>query len=135
MAKQTFTDSPYASYAAAVPANLIGMEGYAVELVPGTNTIQLYTATAGRPLLGWLFERLEGDTAWNVRLAGKGGTVRAVAGDGSITQAPCYVKAQNGGTMVLATSGNLAHGIKLNPTVADAQGDIIEVQDAFITVP
>jgi hypothetical protein len=111
------------------------MEGYAVELVPGTTTIQLYTATAGRPLLGWLLERLEGDVTWTVRLAGKGGTVRAIAGDGSITQAPCYVKAQNGGTMVLATSGNQAHGIKINPPVADAQGDVIEINDNFIVVP
>ena len=135
MAKQTYNDSPYQTFAAAVPANLVGLEGYAVELVPGTNTIQLYTATAGRPLLGWLFERLEGDINWNVRLAGKGGTVRAVAGDGSIGTAPAYVKAQNGGTMIAAVSGNLAHGIKLSPVVADAANDVIEIQDAFITVP
>lgn len=135
MPKQTFSDTPYASFLAAVPANLVGLEGYAVEQVPGTQTIQLYTATAGRPLLGFLFERLEGDTAWNVRLAGKGGTVRAVAGDGSIAQAPCYVKAQNGGTMILANSGDLAHGIKISPSVADAQGDIIEINDNFIRVP
>ena len=133
--KQTFSDSPYASFPAAVPANLVGLEGYAVELVPGTTTIQLYTATAGRPLLGWLFERLEGDVTWNVHLIGKGGTVRAVAGDGSIGQAPCYVKAQNGGTMVLANSGDLAHGYKINPSVADAQGDVIEINDNFIRVP
>jgi hypothetical protein len=135
MAKQTYNDSPYQSFPAAVPANLVGMEGYAVELVPGTNNIQLYTATAGRPLLGFLFERLEGDTNWNVRIAGKGGTVRCVAGDGSIGQAPAYVKAQNGGTMIAATSGNLAHGIKISPVVADAAGDVMEIQDVFITVP
>lgn len=135
MAKQVYSDSPYKSFPAAVPANLVGMEGYAVELVPGTNTIQLYTATAGRPLLGWLFERLEGDVTWNVRLIGKGGTVRAIAGDGSIGQAPCYVKAQNGGTMVAAVSGNLAHGTKVSPAVADAANDVIEIADGFVTVP
>lgn len=135
MAKTTYHDSPYKSFAAAVPANLVGQEGMMVELVPGTQTIQLYTATGGRPPLGWLFQRLEGDTAWNVRLIGKGGTVRAIAGDGSITQAPCYVKAVNGGTMALATSGNLAHGFKISPSVADAANDIIEVVDCFVTVP
>lgn len=135
MAKQTYVDSPYKAFPAAVPANLVGMEGYAVELVPGTNTIQLYTATAGRPLLGWLFERLEGDVNWNVRLCGKGGTVRAIAGDGSIGQAPAYVKAQNGGTMVAANSGDLAHGFKHSPSVADVANDVIEIQDGFIRVP
>ena len=50
--KITSNDSPYQSFPAAVPANLVGMEGYAVELIPGTNTIQLYTATGGVPLLG-----------------------------------------------------------------------------------
>jgi hypothetical protein len=135
MAKQTYNDSPYQSFPANVPADLVGKEGYAVELVPGTNNIQLYTATAGRPLLGFLFERLEGDTNWNVRIAGKGGTVRCVAGDGSIGQAPAYVKAQAGGTMIAAASGNLAHGIKISPAVADAAGDVMEIQDVFITVP
>lgn len=135
MAKQTYNDSAYKSFPAAVPANLVGLEGYAVEIVPGTNTIQLYTATGGRPLLGWLFERLEGDVNWNVRLAGKGGTVRAIAGDGSIGQAPCYVKAQAGGTMVAAVSTNLAHGIKHSPSVADVANDVIEIQDVFVTVP
>ena len=131
MAKQTYVDSPYKSFAAAVPANLVGLEGYAVELVPGTQTIQLYTATGGRPLLGWLFERLEGDVTWNVRLAGKGGTVRAIAGDGTIGQAPCWVKAVAGGTMSAAGNGQNAHGIKHSPAVADAQGDVIEIQDIF----
>jgi hypothetical protein len=132
--KQTYNDSPYQSFPAAVPANLVGMEGYAVEIVPGTNTIQLYTATANRPLLGWLFERLEGDVNWNVRLAGKGGTVRCIAGDGSIGQAPAPVKAQAGGTMVAAGNGANAHGMKINPVVADVANDVIEIVDNFFTV-
>jgi hypothetical protein len=135
MPKQTYNDSPYQTFPADVPANLVGLDGYAVEMVPGKNTIQLYTATAGRPLLGWLFEKLEGDTNWNVRLIGKGGTVRCIAGDGSIPQAPCYVKAQNGGTMVLANSGDQAHGMKISPVVADAANDVIEINDNFIRVP
>lgn len=129
MAKQTFVDSPYKSFPAAVPANLVGMEGYAVEMIPGTNTIQLYTATAGRPLLGFLFERLEGDVNWAVRLPGKGGTLRCVAGDGSIGQAPCWVKAVAGGTVAACPNGQNAVGFKISPLVADAAGDIIEIVD------
>ena len=130
--KITYNDSPYQSWAAAVPANLVGKEGYAVELVPGTRTIQLYTGA--NPLLGWLVERLEGDTAWNVRLAGKGGTVRCIAG-GAIGQAPAYVKAAAGGLMVAANSADKAHGIKLDDVAASALNDFIEVQDVFLVVP
>ena len=132
--KITYNDSPYQTFVAAVPANLVGMEGYACELIPGTDTIQLYSATAGVPLLGWLFERLEGDVNWNVRLCGKGGTVRAVAG-GALAQCPAYVKAAAGGQMVTANSADKAHGVKLNPVGASAQGDVIEIQDAFLVVP
>jgi hypothetical protein len=133
--RTTYNDSPYQSFPAAVPANLVGMEGYAVEQVPGTNTIQLYTATAGRQLLGWLFERLEGDINWNVRLAGKGGTVRCIAGDGSIGQAPAAVKAQAGGTMIACASAGNAHGLKISPLVADAANDVIEIVDNFFVAP
>ena len=135
MARQTYNDSPYQSFPANVAADLLGKDGYAVELVPGSNNIQLYTATAGRPLLGWLFEKLEGDINWNVRLAGKGGTVRCVAGDGSIGQAPCFVKAQAGGTMIAGTSGAVAHGVKISPVVADAANDVIEINDVWVTMP
>ena len=133
--KITSNDSPYQSFPAAVPANLVGMEGYAVELIPGTNTIQLYTATGGVPLLGWLYERLEGDVNWNVRLCGKGGTVRAIAGAGGLAQSPAYVKAAAGGLMVTANSADKAHGVKITPVGADVQGDVIEIIDAFLVVP
>lgn len=129
MAKQSYVDSPYKSFPAAVPANLVGMEGYAVEMIPGTNTIQLYTATAGRPLLGFLFERLEGDVNWAVRLPGKGGTVRVVCADNSIGQAPCWVKAVNGGGVAACGIGVAAVGYKISPVGADAAGDVIEIMD------
>jgi hypothetical protein len=129
MAKQTYIDSPYKTFPAAVPANLVGLEGYAVELIPGTNTIQLYTATAGRPLLGFLYERLEGDVNWVVRLPGKGGTLRAVCADGTIGQAPCWVKAVAGGGVSAAGIGANAVGFKISPAGPDAAGDVIEIMD------
>lgn len=135
MAKQTFVDSPYKSFPAAVHANLVGMEGYAVEMIPGTNTIQLYTATAGRPPLGWLFERLEGDVNWSVRLIGKGGTVRTVAGDATIGQAPAAVSIAAGGAMTACASGGNAQGLKISPPGPDAAGDVLEIVDGFFIAP
>jgi len=129
MAKVTYQDRPYRSFVAAVPANLVGQEGMLVELIPGTNTIQLYNA--GIPL-GVLLDRLEGSTAWNVRLIGGGGTLRGIAG-GAINP-PAYVKASAGGTMVAGNSADKCLGIAIFPYQIN-QGDIIEVVDDRCIMP
>jgi hypothetical protein len=128
MSKATYNDRAYASFAAAVPANLVGKEGYLVELVAGAKTIQLYTATGGVPPLGVLMERLEGDTNWSVRLLGTAATFRAVCG-GNIA-ANGQVKANAGGTIVAATAGagNPTIGFLLDG-VAHVANDIVEVRD------
>ena len=123
MAKQTYVDTPYRSFEANVAADLVGKEGYVVEIVAGSNKIQLYQA--GIPI-GVLQQRLEGSSAWNVRMFGKGGTLRAVAG-GAIN-APAYVKAAAGGQMVAAAQNDKCHGVAISPLVC-AQNDIIEVID------
>jgi hypothetical protein len=127
---QTYIDGPYRAFTADVPANLIGMEGYLVEQT-AIGTIQLYTATPMRPPVGTLFERLEGSNAWKVRLIGKGGTVRMVAG-GAITL-PAFVKANTGGTVIAASSTNAALGYAIVPdggvAFTAAANDFIEVID------
>jgi hypothetical protein len=128
--KQTFNDRAYESFPAAVPANLTGKAGYLVELVPGTRTIQLYTATTGRPPVGVLFEVLEGDTTWNVRMIGRAASVRMVAG-GNIA-ANAQVVGQNGGTVGQATSGQQALGVAIDGA-AHASGDVIEIADSYMT--
>jgi hypothetical protein len=130
MAKESYVDSAYRAYKAAVPADLIGKEGYIVEQVAGAETIQLYTS--GIPL-GVLHQRLEGGTEWNVRLLGKGGTVKVVAG-GAIST-PAYVKPDSGGKVVAASSTNLAIGVKTSPTAAAANGDFIEIVDRVHAMP
>lgn len=130
MGYETYTDGPYRAYKAAVPADLAGKENYAVEQIAGTENIQLYT---NGPLLGFLHQRIEGGDTWNVRLPGKGGTLKCVAG-GAINT-PGYVKPANGGKVVAAVSTNLACGIKTSPIAAAADGDVIEIVDNFITVP
>lgn len=125
-----FNDRAYQSYLAAVPANLVGKEGYLVELVPGTRNIQLYTATGGRPPIGVLFERLEGDTSWNVRMIGRAASVRMVA-SGNIA-ANAQVKAANGGTIVQANSADNGIGVSVDG-LAHVAGDILEVADSYMT--
>jgi hypothetical protein len=128
--RETYVDGAYRPYKAAVAADLLGKEGYVVEQVAATETIQLYTN--GIPL-GVLHSRLEGQDVWSVRLFGKGGTVKCVAG-GAINS-PAYVKPANGGKVVAAAQGNLAVGFKTSPVAAAADGDVIEVVDNFITMP
>jgi|GEM_PF-3790949 2-keto-4-pentenoate hydratase len=124
--KTPYTDRGYASFVAAVPANLVGKEGFLVELIPGTRTIQLYSATATIQPIGTLFERLEGDTVWNVRLLGKQGTSRMIA-SGAITTGHA-VKPVNGGTVVQANTGDTAIGVFVGEKNAVAN-DVIEVLD------
>jgi hypothetical protein len=130
MAKASYNDRAYQSFTANVPADLVGKEGYVVELVAAKRTIQLYTATSGVPPLGVLCNRLEGDTAWNVRLLGRAASVRMVAG-GSIA-ANAQVKAANGGTIVSASGGDKAIGVSIDGT-AHVSGDVLEVADSYFT--
>lgn len=132
MSKATYNDRAYETFAAAVPANLVGKEGYVVEIIPGTKTIQLYTATAGRPPLWVLFQRLEGGADWSVRKIGAATSVRMVA-SGNIA-ANAQVKAVNGGTIVQANQGDTAVGISAD-NLAHVANDILEVADAlFVAV-
>lgn len=126
MGRATYNDRAYASYPADVPANLVGKEGYLVELVAGKNTIQLYTATGGVPPIGVLFERLEGGTDWSVRKLGAATSCRMIAG-GNIA-ANSQVKANAGGTVVQANGGDKAIGV-LFDGVAHVANDVIEVND------
>ena len=122
MARQTYVDGPYREFQENVDQALVGKEGYVVEIIAG-NKIQLYAA--GIPI-GVIMQRLEGSNAYSVRLFGKGGTLRAIAG--GALNSPAYVKAANGGKMVAANSGDKCHGVCISPAVA-AANDVIEVID------
>lgn len=131
---QTYCDGPYRAFLANVPGDLVGKEGYLVEQT-STGKIQLYSS--GK-VIGTLFERLEGSNgAWKVRLLGKGGTVRMIAG-GAITL-PDYVIETSGGKVIAATTTTKALGLALVPdggaAFTAASGDFIEVQDMRLTVP
>jgi hypothetical protein len=113
-----------------VAADLAGKEGYVVEQVAASDKVQLYTNGIPYAVLG---ERIQGGSQWNAYLIGGGGIVPCVAG-GAINS-PAYVKPANGGKIVAAAQGNLAIGTKRDPSTAAADGDVVGVDLAFITMP
>lgn len=120
----------YTTVTAAVAADLAAKEGYIVEQVAAAETVQLYTN--GIPY-AVLVERLQGADQWKAALIGGGGICPCIAG-GAINS-PAYVKPANGGKVVAAAQGNLAIGTKRAPAAAAADGDVIAVDLAFITMP
>jgi hypothetical protein len=122
MALRTFTEFPKDSFTAAVPANLIGKEGWPVEILATTasaTTIQILNAGI---YIGVLRERLEGSVAWLVDTRGpirKGVAAQAMALGGAGT--PIYVK-QSATGLVPANSADKACGLLL--TAASAAGSI-----------
>lgn len=115
---------------AAVPDDLANKEGYVVEQVAATDTVQLYTNGVPYAVLG---ERIQGGSQWKAYLIGGGGIAPCVAG-GAINS-PAYVKVQNGGKVVAAASTNLCVGTKRLPTTAAADGRFVGVDLALVTMP
>lgn len=127
MAKITYVDSPYRSFTQNVADALVGKEGLAVEIVTA-DKVQLLAAALP---VGIIQQRLEGSQAVSVRLLGKGGTLRGIAG--GVIAAGGAVKLAAGGKFVAAAQNDKGHGIALSDAAAD--GDFIEVQDVWFTVP
>jgi hypothetical protein len=121
---QVYSDSPYKTFTAEVPADLVGKEGYLVQLVATKNTIELFN---GGLAIGVLQQRLQGSSDWTVRLLGKGGTVKVVQ-DGAIAVGG-RVKAANGGKVTPLGASGRSLGIKLSPAANGANNDVIELID------
>lgn len=126
MGKEIFIDGSYATFEAAVPADLVGKEDYYVELVSGTRTIQLATSGVA---IGVLKARLQGGKDWTVRLLGCGGTYRAKA-SGAITHLAA-VKVASGGTAVAQGGSGRITGYLLSPVAGAAANDICEILDVL----
>lgn len=117
MSKQYITEFPKDSFPANVAADLVGKEGYPVELVDAdTRKIQIL---ASGIYIGVLFERLEGSSAWLVHT--RGPVRKAVAASG--INAPAYVKMTSTG-LAAASSADKAHGIAIGPKTI-AAGDMV----------
>jgi len=116
------TEFPKDSFQAAVPANLVGKNGYPVEILSigqSATTIQLLNAGI---YIGTLYENLEGSVSWLVHT--RGPVRKAVAAQAmNVTNAPpIYVKMTAAG-LVPANSGDKACGLLL--ATAQAAGSIV----------
>ena len=120
---ETYTDTPYYAFAEETTDALLDKEFYLVELGTAQGTVKLATSAANA--VGVLFQKQEGNPHVNVRLLGKGGTVKMIAG-GAIAKG-ARVTWATGGKLASATSGTLL-GRKLTQGTS-AANDIIEVLD------
>lgn len=125
---KTFTEGPYATFAEETTDALLDKEGFLVELGTAEGTVKL--ATSGNLAIGVLQEKREGDSHVNVRLLGKGGTVKVKAG--GVIAKGANVGWGTGGKIVTMATGNTL-GKKLSQG-SSADNDVIEIIDAFRTI-
>lgn len=131
---ETYNDSAYQTFLEPSVGDLDAKEGHAVALDTAENTVKL--ATGANDAIGFIKGKLQdgplGDGSVNVRLLGKGGTVKVVAG-GSIAKGT-RVKVAAGGKVVAASSSDRSVGIKLTHG-SSADGDVIEILDVVEVAP
>ncbi|MCW1913730.1 hypothetical protein OJ996_09100 [Luteolibacter sp. GHJ8] len=124
---ETYTDTAYKAFAEESTDALLNKEGYLVELGTADGTVKLATSSA--TAIGVLFQKQPGNPHVNVRLLGRGGTIKVVAG-GAIAKGALVVWG-TGGKFVSAASGNTL-GRKLTQGTS-ADNDVIEIVDQLRT--
>lgn len=131
---QIYNDGAYKTFKEATVGALDNKEGYAVALDTAENTVKLATGSADS--IGIIKQKLQdgsgGTGDVNIRLLGKGGTVKVVAG-GAIAKGALVMTA-SGGKVVVATTTSRAIGRKLTHGTS-ADGDVIEILDNIETAP
>ena len=126
---QTYTDTPYYTFSEETVDALLNQEHKLVELGTAEGTVKLATSAANA--VGVLVDKQPGNPHVNVRLLGKGGTVKMIAG--GIIAKGARITWAAGGNVASATTGFLL-GRKLTQG-ASAVGDVIEVLDNPINIP
>lgn len=124
---KTFTEGPYATFAEETTDALLNKERYLVALGTAAGTVKL--AADGDTAIGVLQEKREGDPHVNVRLLGKGGTLKVIAG--GVIAKDARVIWGTGGKVITQTTTTGTYrtlGRKLSQGNS-ASGDIIEVLD------
>lgn len=123
MGLETYTDGAYRTFTELVADALTGKEGYLVELDAATGKVQLLDAGVA---IGVMHCKLEGGNDVSIRLLGKGGTVKVVAG--GVIAGGARVKGASGGKVV--TNGGYGRGLGVKLTTGNsANNDVIEVLD------
>ena len=128
---KTFTDTPYYTFKEETTDALLDKEFYLVALGTAEGTIKL--ATSIDDAIGVLFKKQEGNPHVNVRLLGKGGTVKVIAG-GVIAKGARVTWGTGGKVITLTASAGTYRtlGVKLSQG-SSAANDIIELFDVIET--
>ena len=124
---KTYSEGPYITLAEETTDALLNKEGYLVSQGTADGTVKL--AADGDTSIGVLSAKREGDPHVTVRLLGKGGTVKVIAG-GVIAKDARVIWGTGGKviTQTLTTGTYRTLGRKLSQGNS-AAGDIIEVLD------
>lgn len=128
MSLRTYTDTAYKPFKEAVLDALLNKEGFYVELGTAPDTVQL--ATSANNAFGVVAEKQQGNPHVNIRLLGKGGSVKVVAG-GVIAKGANVGWGTGGKTVTLATGNTFGRKICQG---SSADNDFIEIVDAFRTI-
>jgi hypothetical protein len=123
MGSEVYTDTAYRTFEEKTAGQLTGKEGYLVELT-SDGKVQLLTSGLA---IGVMHGKLEGSNDVNIRLLGKGGTMKCVKG-GAIAIG-VRVKGASGGKLTTTTTNDRSIGIIISPTTNGADGDVCEVLD------
>ncbi|HEY1170239.1 MAG TPA: capsid cement protein [Verrucomicrobiae bacterium] len=123
MGIEVYTDTAYRTFTEKTPGQLTGKEGYLVELT-SDGLVQLLASGLA---IGVMHGKLESSNDVNIRLLGKGGTMKCVK-SGAIAVG-ARVKGASGGKITTTTTGDRSIGIIISPTTNGADGDVCEVLD------
>lgn len=124
---QTITDTPYYTFAEETVDALKDKEGFLVELGTAQGTVRL--AASADAAIGVLYAKQPGNPHVNVRLLGKGGTVKVKAG--GVIPKGSRVLWGTGGKVVVQPGSAGTHrtiGRKLTQG-SSANDDVIEILD------
>ena len=127
----TITDSPYCNFAEEATDALLNKEHLLVALGAAEGTVKL--ATSLDDAIGVLHEKQEGNPHVNVRLLGKGGTVKLIAG-GVIAKGARVTWGAGAKVVTLSAAAGTYRtvGVKLSQGNS-AANDVIEVLDTVET--
>ena len=129
--KITITDGPYVTFTEAVAGALDNKEDHLVAL---DNTGKLVLFTGSAPAIGVMVGKLQaGQSAVQVRLLGKGGTVRVIQ-NAAITPGARVMAVNANARVVTIGAAARSLGFKLTDS-AGAAGDVIEIADVVEYAP
>lgn len=128
---ETFTETAYHTFAEEALDALLDKEGLLVALGTAEGTIKL--ATSVDDAIGVLFAKQKGNPHVNVRLLGKGGTVKVKAG-GVIAKAARVIWGTGGKVITQPTASGTYRtlGVKLSQGNS-INNDVIEILDTIET--